>query len=83
MARNPYRVGDAVYVPDGQNYVRRRVVGTTRHTVLVAPFADSGYAIRHRWRRVHRALPPVVLTEADWAALEAQFTDSSSAGGAP
>jgi hypothetical protein len=80
MARNPYRVGDAVYVPDGANYLRRKVVGTTRRTVLVAPFADSGYAVGHRWRRVRRALPPVVLTDADWAALEAEFSDSPSGG---
>lgn len=79
MASNPFRVGDAVYVPDGQNYLRRKVVGCTRRHVLVAPFADSGYAVPVRWRKAHRALPPVSMTDAEWQALEAQF-DHADAG---
>lgn len=70
---NPFRVGDAVYVPDGQNYLRRKVVGRTRRHVLVAPYADSGYAVPVRWRRARRALPPVTLTEAEWLELDEQL----------
>jgi hypothetical protein len=78
MARNPFRVGDAVYVPDGPNYLRRKVVGRTRRTVLVAPFADSGYAVPVRWRRAHRALPPVPMTDSDWQAMEEQLAPADA-----
>lgn len=78
MAGNPFRVGDAVYVPDGMGFLRRRVVATTRRRVLVAPYCDSGYAIPYSWRKVRRALPPLRLSAEQWAEFEAEFTDAPS-----